>query len=229
MNIDPDQAICGLRPALLKRIFSRRNFSTGHFERSTKLRRMAVDPKLAELAAEGWIIRAAANGWATTVKGDRLAATSLTAPITVAMARDLLRDVIAAAEAIAANRTGFYVVERLVLFGGRLAGPTDEKVRDLDLGYDSMVREPNLRVVTHGLTDLAAWKPLADWGEIPSRLKAHKKISLVELRGRSARGGLVVYERDRAGGRGKVRLSSSASRWTVSSTCIADISAEPSA
>jgi len=206
MNVDPKQAICGLRPALLKRIFFRRNFSTGNFARSGIVKWTEVAAKLAELAADGWIIPAGRNEWATTVKADRLAATSLTARITVAMARDLLRDVIAAAEVIGADRTRFYVVERLVLFGDRLNGPTDRKVRDLDLGYDSLRREPNLRVVTSGITDPSEWKVMVDWGEIPSRLKLDKKVSLVELRGRSDRGGRVVYEWDRTSGRGRVSL-----------------------
>jgi hypothetical protein len=143
LKIDPKTPIAGLRPAVLKRVFTRGHFTTYNFANTTKLKAAAATAKLEELVDLGWVKphpRYAAE-WVATDVGDRLAATPLIPPISVRRARELLDKVIAAAEAVNADPTHSYVVERLALFGSLLDAPEDGWVGDVDLAFELQRRD----------------------------------------------------------------------------------------
>jgi hypothetical protein len=140
----------------------------------------------------------------TTEKGDRLATLSLTTPITVAVARALVREVIAAAEAINSDRRHHYMVERIVLIGSLLGGAADEKVGEVDVGYRTIPRPNRLKLVDRSL--YAEFDMFVYSGDVPKRLKVHRKVTLHELTRSRVRRGRIVFKLDQPTGRGVTTL-----------------------
>jgi hypothetical protein len=198
MYIDPKQPIAGLRAGVLKRIFKRKHgyFTTRLFAEKTDLDEAEAITKLEELERLGWITRDPrwTVGWHTTRKADYLAEALLLPPITVAEARDLVQQVIAAAEAINAERSRWFAVERLVLLGDLLAASDDAKISEVDVGYE-MTRQSLDR---GGSGDL-----LVDWAYVPKQLKVHRRVRVHE---RLVRGGHVLYQWDALVRGGKLSL-----------------------
>lgn len=153
MKIDPKTPIAGLRPAVLKSIFRRREFTVATFAEATGVAPDEATAKLQELADLGWVKKDTPVWWVTTDLGHRLAATPLIPPIRVTRARELVPLVVAAAEAINADPSYSYVVKRLILFGSLLEAPVDGWVGDVDLAFELERR------------DLAPDKKAAVWQE----------------------------------------------------------------
>jgi len=216
MQIDPKTLIVGLRPSVLKRVFRRREFSTYQFAKTAKLKAVEAGNTLEQLANLGWVTAKPHDWWETTEQGSRLAATPLIPPIPVMRARQLLDQVIAAAEAVNADPTHTYIVRRLVLFGSLLTAAVDGKVGDVDLVYELDQREldkdksqalRHAEVETappgHGGISIHFWPG----DRVRKRLKVGRSVSLhensdLELLGIS---GHQVYEFDRETG-GKITL-----------------------
>ncbi len=201
---------------MLKRLFRRGEFTAGMFAEATGLPPNQVPAKLQELADLGWMVQHSARWWTTTELGTRLAATPLIPPIQVTRARQLLAQVIAAAEVVNADPTHTYIVRRLVLFGSLLTAPLDGKVGDVDLAYELEDREldqTKSQAVRHAEVETA---PPGHGGirihfwpgdRVRQRLKVGRSVSLhdtgdLELPDVVSR---VVYEFDRETG-GKVTL-----------------------
>jgi hypothetical protein len=198
MYIDPKQPIAGLRPGVLKRIFKRKHgfFMTRQFAEITGLGLAEAITTLDELERLGWITRdpRLTVAWHTSQMGDYLAQAWLLPPMTVAEARGLVHQVIAAAEAINAEPGHWFAVGRLVLLGDLRDAPDDAKIAEVDLGYDTV--RPRLGGEPSG--DL-----LVDLGRLERRLQVHRRVRLHE---RVVRGGHVLYEWDELVGGGKLSL-----------------------
>jgi hypothetical protein len=208
MNVDPKTPIAGLRPAVLKRVFARAKFSAAEFRRLAGV--SDAEPKLLELADLGWVERdpQAAWRWMTTEQGARLAAASLLPPMKVEAARDLVRQVVAAAEAVNADATHFYAVQRLVLFGSLLDAAADRSVGDADIGYELVRREPDdaksqdLASAELELMPSSFKMPSYFWHSerVLRQFKVHRKVALHMLREVQELkiANVVIYDREDA-------------------------------
>jgi hypothetical protein len=179
MYVDPKSLIAGVRPAVLKRLFQRDDFSIHMFMTATKLQRTEASAKLAELHSLGWIDPdPKSNGvwWIPTNRGAQLGAASLLPPISVQKARGVVRQVVEAADAVNADPTFFYAVERLALFGSLVAATIDGTVGDVDIAYGLVPREGAVPSVDDPYRPHGYTKPAYFWpGErVLRRLKARQ-------------------------------------------------------
>jgi len=195
MKIDPNAPIAGVRPSMLKRLFRRHHeFTTDQFVNLTK----ADAATLKKLARLGWV-KPDRGWWVTTEMGARLAGASLTPPIRVEQARNIVTQVIDAAIAVNDDPERFHVVERLVLFGSLLTAPADGVVGDIDVAYalDSRGGE-DLQWAEEQRAPPSFFPRWAWPSEVVLRkLKAHRKVALhtVDELGHFKIEGHVVYER----------------------------------
>ena len=225
MKIDHKAPIAGLRPAVLKRIFSREAFTAATFAKTTGVAPGDGPAKLQELADLGWVRQDGPIWWVTTDLGARLAATLLIPPISVKRARELLEKAVAAAEAVNADGTHFHIVQRLVLFGSLLDAPADGEVGDVDLAVELGRREPdpdkNRPLLEAELAGAPSSYSGLKWYLWPAervhrRLRVGRSLSLHPMGDLVAIGavGRQVYEWD--AGQGVVTLS-----WAIAGTAAA--------
>jgi hypothetical protein len=217
MKIDPKTLIAGLLPAVLKRLFKLREFDLQTFAKTTGVARADAPAKVIELIVHGWIVPhpSIRDLWETTELGDRLSATPLLPAIQVARARELVRQVVAAADAVNADQSHFYIVERLALFGSVVEAPVGGTVGDIDVGYQLGLRElddakkENL-LKLDGETRPRSYWPWYAWPEerVRRRLRVGLRVSLHLLQEVVSLGidPTVFYLWDRDAGRGKVTL-----------------------
>jgi hypothetical protein len=129
--------ICGVRPALLKRLLRRDDFDTPTAMKDLDLREPEATETLVALEAEGWIshagIHEGIDHWSIGEQGARLVATRLLKRISIEEARGILDALVERARQINAEPTFSYRVRRIVLFGSVLSASPGASVGDIDV------------------------------------------------------------------------------------------------
>jgi hypothetical protein len=137
MQVDIRTLICGVKPALLKRLLERDEFDTPMAMKDLDLREPAATQTLVALEAEGWIKHGGTyegiDHWSIDQKGSRLVATRLLKRTSIEEARRILDALIGRVRQINADSTFSYRVRHIVLFGSALTASPGASVGDIDL------------------------------------------------------------------------------------------------
>lgn len=137
MKIDRTEAICGVSPAILKRLINREYFSTLTAMADLKLAEPWASETLIALMREGWIEPVRSNDhvdhWRSSDQGNRLAATRLIMRFQVREGRAIVERVAAEARLINADQESSCRIAEILLFGSVLTGADDDDAGDIDL------------------------------------------------------------------------------------------------
>src|SRR5690242_19291650 len=137
MKIDRTEAICGVSPAILKRLINREYFSTLTAMADLKLAEPWASETLIALMREGWIEHVRSNDhvdhWRSSDQGNRLAATRLIKRFPVREGRAIVERVAAEARLINADQESSCRIAEILLFGSVLTGADDDDAGDIDL------------------------------------------------------------------------------------------------
>lgn len=137
MRVDREQAICGVKPAELKRLLQREAFSTVDAALEFGLSEPALSMAMRDLERGGWIEWRGRDRhidlWRTADKGLRLCATRLIRRFPVPEGRAIVQRVLDKAREINADPHRSRRIVRIILFGSVLTGHDNEDAGDIDL------------------------------------------------------------------------------------------------
>lgn len=139
MKVDRREPICGIRPAVLKRLLRKgyERFDTPTAMEFLELDEPTITTSLAALQQDGWIeylgAREGIDGWRPGSKGQRLLATALLKRIPRTQAQEILDRLIGEVRAINSDATISSRIKQIVLFGSLLTGAPEDTVGDIDV------------------------------------------------------------------------------------------------
>lgn len=140
MRIDRNELICGVRPAILKKLFRRDNFDTLTAMRELGLVEPQASQTLAALERDDWIAYdGCANyigRWRTRRKAHRLRATPLIKRFPIREGRRIAAQVVDEARQINCDPRSSRRVTAITLFGSVLTGGDEDEAGDIDLVID---------------------------------------------------------------------------------------------
>ena len=140
MTINHRIPICGVRPAILKRLFTRDVVTVERIATATDKTPAEAEALAAELMAAGYLAARDDDGWRVEPLGWRLAASPLINRFPVEVGRRLVEEMIAEAARIEADPTHSEIVEQIVLFGSLLNGSEDGLIGDVDVAVTTAQR-----------------------------------------------------------------------------------------
>lgn len=137
MRISAKDTICGLRPATLKELLAKDDFTTLYAFKKLGLDVRETSQTLIDLCEAGWIRFAGTwdyiDHWTVTEKGHRLLATRLGARFPREEGRRIVQEVVKLAGAINREPERSRRIKEIRLFGSVLTGSDDETAGDVDL------------------------------------------------------------------------------------------------
>lgn len=145
MKIDPNELICGVRPALLKQLLKSEEFTTPDAMLVLGLSEPFASQTLLALHEKGWIRYVETSDfidyWKRASKGTRLVATKLIKRFPVAEGRAILPKIVELAREINADPDIFTRITEIRLFGSVLTAGDNETAGDIDLVVCTRWRE----------------------------------------------------------------------------------------
>ncbi len=155
MRIDRDELICGVRPALLKKLFGRESFDTVTAMAYLGIAEPHISRTLVALAQDGWIAYAGCKDhidfWRTVEKAHRLGATRLIKRFPIIEGRRIARKIVEEARLINSDPSSSCRITEVILFGSVLTGDEDGDAGDIDLVVETGRRslgEEEMRRIT---------------------------------------------------------------------------------
>lgn len=137
MKITDDNLICGVRPAILKKVFGCESFDTLRFMRITQIGEPAASEALRCLAELGWVSfkgnRDGVDWWSISMLADRLLATRLIKRFPVSVGRQIVERFVNEARALNREPGRSRRVTAIHLFGSVLTGSDDDTAGDIDI------------------------------------------------------------------------------------------------
>lgn len=137
MRIDRNELICGVRPALLKKLFRRDNFDALTAMRDLGLVEPDTSQTLAALERDDWIAYDGCAGyvsrWRARRKARRLCATQLIKRFPIPEGRRIAAQVVEEAREINRDPRSSRRVTAITLFGSVLTGRDEDEAGDIDL------------------------------------------------------------------------------------------------
>lgn len=192
MKLDREESICGLRPAVLKKLITRYSFTTPKAMQVLGQCEPDISQTLAALHHEGWIefVETAAfiDHWRVAARGQRLIATKLNKRFPIAEGRKIVGEVIAKARSINSDPDMSHRITEIRLFGSVLTGAPDDDAGDIDLVVSierrTLPPEEMMRIEAHedgAAPQFLSFLDRADWAERETRRKikaVSRRISL---------------------------------------------------
>ncbi len=137
MKIETDELICGIRPAVLKKVLKHDRFDTLRLMQVVGLGEPDASTALRCLAEQGWISFSenveGVDWWETAQLAERLQATRLIKRFPISVGRKIVEDVVAEARRLNQEPQRSRRIQAIYLFGSVLTGDEQGLAGDIDL------------------------------------------------------------------------------------------------